>query len=207
MITKVIINKIKAYNVKRKWRKNNPHNYTSMGRMFNPSLVSVGRGTYGQLNVINFSTNYKLTIGNYCSVATEVYFIVCGEHRLDLISTYPFRVRYCGYEFEATSKGDIVIDDDVWLGHGATILSGVHIGQGAVIAAGAVVTKDVPPYAIVGGNPAYIIKYRFDKEKIDELMKVDYSKISEEMIRDNQNELYKEFTNLEQIDWMPRKNG
>lgn len=70
---------------------------------------------------------------------------------------------------EATSKGDIVVKDDVWIGYGSIILSGVHIGQGAVIAAGSVVSHDVPPYAIVGGVPARLIKYRFSEEMTKKL--------------------------------------
>lgn len=79
------------------------------------------------------------------------------------VSTYPFKRKLFHGGEEAVSKGDIIVGDDVWVGYGATILSGVHIGQGAVIAAGAVVNKDVPPYAIVGGIPAKVIKYRFSE--------------------------------------------
>ena len=90
---------------------------------------------------------------------------------------------------EAISKGDITIDD-VWIGFRATILSGVHIGQGAVVAAGAVVTKDVPPYAIIGGVPAKIIKYRFSPEVIEQLLKLDYSKLTDDMIWERIDDLY-----------------
>lgn len=91
---------------------------------------------------------------------------------------------------DATSKGSIIVDDDVWIGYRATIMSGVHIGQGAVVAAGAVVTKDVPPYAIVGGVPARVIKYRFSPEVIEHLLKLDYSKLSDDMIREKIDDLY-----------------
>ena len=121
------------------------------------------------------------------------------------ISTFPFKVSFSLEEYEATSKGNIVIDDDVWIGYGATILSGVHIGQGAVIAAGAVVTKDVPPYAIVGGVPAKVIKYRFPQEMIEALLKIDYSKLDKNMISAHIDELYQELTDLQQLDWLPRK--
>ena len=176
-----------------------------MGAVFNPFLVSVGKETYGRVNVINFSDKYRVSIGNFCSISTDVFFIVCGEHRVDTISTYPFRVQCCSAEFEATSKGDIIVEDDVWFGHGATVLSGVHIGQGAVISAGAVVTKDVPPYAIVGGVPARIIKYRFSDEMINELIKVDYSKMTTEMIKENIEKLYDKLESKEQLEWLPRK--
>ena len=84
-------------------------------------------------------------------------------------------------------------------------MSGVHIGQGAVIATKSVVTKDVPPYAIVGGVPAKIIKYRFEPEIIEELLKVDYNKLTDEMIKEQINELYTELKDIKQLDWMPKK--
>ncbi|MGN9105593.1 DapH/DapD/GlmU-related protein [Oliverpabstia intestinalis] len=94
-------------------------------------------------------------------------------------------------EVESFAKGDIRVDDDVWIGYGASIMSGVHIGQGAVVAAGAVVTKDVPPYAIVGGVPAKVIKYRFEPEMIEELLKVDYSELTKEDIEKHIDDLYR----------------
>ena len=102
-----------------------------------------------------------------------------AEHKANYISTYPFEQRlYNNYEKnECVSKGNISIDDDVWIGQNAIVMSGVHIGQGAVVGAGAVVTKDVPPYAIVCGVPAKVIKYRFNQNIIDEVLKVDCSKL------------------------------
>ena len=108
-------------------------------------------------------------------------------------------------EQEGTSKGNITVDDDVWIGFRSTILSGVHIGQGAVIAAGSVVTKDVPPYAIVGGVPAKVIKYRFPSNIINELLKIDYKKMTEDMIKEHINELYNELESIEQLEWVPKK--
>ena len=108
--------------------------------------------------------------------------------------------------YEAISKGDIIVENDVWIGYRATILSGVNIGQGAIIAAGSVVTKDVPPYAIVGGVPAKVIKYRFPPEMIGELLKVDYSQLSEEMVREHIDELYRPLKDPEQLAWMPKKD-
>ena len=83
---------------------------------------------------------------------------------------------------------------------------GVHIGQGAVVAAGAVVTKDVPPYAIVGGVPAKVIRYRFEPEIVEELLKIDYSRLTDEMIKEHIDELYTDLTCVEQFKWFPRKN-
>jgi len=98
------------------------------------------------------------------------------------------------------------VNDDVWIGHGSTILSGVRIGQGAVVAAGSVVTKDVPLYAIVGGVPAKVIKYRFEPEMIEQLLKVDYSKLDEEMVRSHVEELYQKLESINQLNWLPRKD-
>jgi len=111
----------------------------------------------------------------------------------------------------AISQGDITVDDDLWIGFRSTIMSGVHIGQGAVVAAGAVVTKDVPPYAIVGGVPAKIIKYRFSPEVIEQLLKLDYSKLSDNMIRERIDDLYTslEGKSPEEVEkllaWFPKK--
>ena len=83
-------------------------------------------------------------------------------------------------------------------------MSGVHIGQGAVIAAGSVVTKDIPPYAIVGGVPAKIIKYRFSSDMITELLKIDYRKLTEDAIRQHINDLYVELKDINQLNWLPK---
>lgn len=198
--------RIKRRKINKMWREKNLHNFTTMQNMFDMDLVEVGKYTYGELAVWNFSNVRKLKIGNFCSIGPNVAFHVCSEHNINTISTYPFKVKalQC-VENEALSKGDITVDDDVWIGHNAIILSGVHIGQGAIVAAGAVVTKDVPPYAIVGGNPAKVIKYRFDSNIIKEFMEIDYSKLDERMIRDNIENLYEDVKDVSQIAWLPRK--
>ena len=95
--------------------------------------------------------------------------------------------------------------DDVWLGHNAIVLSGVTIGQGAVVAAGALVVNDVPPYSIVGGVPAKVIKYRFTEDVIQKLLNVDYSKISEEMLLEHKDFFNNEITEMTDLNWLPRK--
>lgn len=144
---------IRRYIRKFKWRKRNNHNETVCLNNFNFNHVEVGNCTYGGLTVLDFGNNSRLKIGSFCSIASGVVFALSGDHNLKRFSTFPFRNRLVERSFqEGLSKGDIIIDDDVWLGQNSIVLSGVHIGQGAVIAAGAVVTKDVPPYAIVGGG-------------------------------------------------------
>lgn len=200
----------KQYNLiifRRRWRKINSHNKTSVKGIFNDKLVNVGNGSYGELNVVSFNDVSKLIIGNYCSIAQNVSFIVNAEHDFNNILTYPFKVAILQTKNdEAISKGNIVVDDDVWIGYGATIMSGVHIGQGAVVAAGAVVTKDIPPYAIVGGVPAKVIKYRFSETMIEELLKIDYSKLTEEIIKSHIDELYTKLEDVKQLEWLPKSD-
>ena len=120
----------------------------------------------------------KLIIGKFCAIARGVEFVMNGaNHMLDSFSTYPFEIidEFKGLARPFASRGfrgDTVIGNDVWIGQNATILPGVHIGDGAIIGANAVVSKDVPPYAVVVGNPAVIKKYRFDEETIKTLLKL-----------------------------------
>lgn len=185
-----LINNLRKIWMRKLWRKKNKNNFTSANNIFPHELVSVGKGTYGGLYVLAFDNFHKCKIGNYCSIAPEVAFILSADHNIDTLSTYPFKVKMFGEKLEGVSKGDIIIDDDVWIGFRSTILSDVHIGQGAVIAAGSVVTKDVPPYAIVAGVPARVIKYRFSKEIINKLLKIDFSKIDEYYIKNNIDDFY-----------------
>ena len=166
----------------------------------------MGRATYGELNVLTYNNENVLRIGNYCSIGPNVWFVVSADHRLDCISTYPFRNKFfAGAPLEAISKGDIIVDDDVWIGCNATILSGVHIGQGAVIAAGAVVNKDVEPYEIVGGVPAKNISYRFRESVRMKLAEYDFSKLDIKSICDNIDALYTTY-NGEENTFFPKKN-
>ena len=189
------------------WKKMNPHNETAPDNDFNMADVSVGKYTYGAIRVYNYNSGEKLKIGNFCSIASDVMFVLNADHNIHTISSFPFKAKclYTG-EQEALSKGDIVVDDDVWIGYRSTILSGVHVGQGAVIAAGSVVTKNVPPYAVVAGVPAKVIKYRFDPEIINELIRIDYSKLTKEDIQEHIDDLYKDLIDVQQIAWMPKKN-
>lgn len=202
-----VIKTLNYYRCNRKWRVKNKHNFTTVGKkIFDFNCVEVGKGSYGALNIIQFeSHNGFLKIGNYCSIAPEVVFLLDGEHRYDTVSTYPFKARLLNESGDTLSKGSITIEDDVWIGYRVTILSGVHVGQGAVIAAGAVVTTNIPPYAIVGGVPAKVIKYRFDDNSISQFVNIDYSKLDENSAIEHVEELYKTFVCTEQIKWLAKK--
>ncbi|SEM49279.1 Acetyltransferase (isoleucine patch superfamily) [Pseudomonas sp. ok272] len=138
---------------------------------------TIGDHSYGAPKVIE-NPCAKLHIGKFCSIAAGVL-IALGNHRIDGVTTYPFATlakfwpSMRGFtEGDHVSKGDVCIGNDVWIGYGATILSGVTIGDGAVIGAHSLVTKDVPPFAVYGGNPGKVLKYRHTPEVIDNLMLV-----------------------------------
>lgn len=190
--------------IKLKWKIKNRHNNTSMASRFDVEKVEVGRYTYGKLDVSFFGEkDEKLVIGDLCSIASGVRFICGGGHRMDAFSTFPFERKFFGV-VEAVNKGPIVVEDDVWIGTNALILSGVKICRGAVVAAGAVVVRDVPPYAIVGGVPARPISYRFDDETISQLMRIDYSAIDADFIRRNR-ELLNAALNDDVLAALPKK--
>lgn len=176
------------------WKRDNRHNGTDVANVFDLSIVEVGKGTYGPLKVISTNNQGKLLIGNYCSIAPEVAFVLNNEHPTDTFSSYPFKTRLLGRNAEAQSKGGITIEDGVWLGYRATVLDGVTIGEGAIVAAGALVAKDIPAYSIAGGVPARILRYRFSPEIIAELMRVDYSIIDSTFALKYENELYEPLT-------------
>jgi hypothetical protein len=148
---------------------------------------------FEQNNVLyHYPINHeRLIIGKFCSIACGAKFLFnCANHTLKSLSTYTFPLFYKDWDLEKSdvatawdNKGDIVIGNDVWIGYEAVIMAGVHIGNGAIIAARAVVTKDVPPYTIVGGVPARPIRKRFDEEVIQELETLQWWNWSAEKIR------------------------
>lgn len=200
-----LLNKLRNYKYIRAWKQKNRHNFAVPVGKLPLDRVSIGNNTYGFIDALFSNPENKLIIGSYCSIAQGVKFLPCTDHALDRISTYPFKAMLLTGEQEALSKGDIVVEDDVWIGYGATVLSGVRIGQGAAVAAGAVVTQDVPPYAIVGGIPAKVIRYRFAPDMIERLMKLDYSSLDIDTIQSHTGELYQQLTSPEQLSWFPQK--
>jgi len=171
------------------WRKRNLQNRTYAGTRFPMDKVSVGKETYGKLNVIDYNDPHSgnLKIGNYCSIAKTALFMLAGNHASNTLSTYPFDRIFLREHMNQT-KGDIIVEDDVWIGERATILSGVRIGQGSIIAACALVTKDVPPYSVVGGANKVLFK-RFSDEIISFLSEVDLSLIDEDFVKKNRERL------------------
>lgn len=154
----------------------------------NPNII-VGDYTYYDdfENVHNFEKNVKyhfdfvgdkLIIGKFCQIASGVTFIMNGANHLqDSVSTFPFAI--FGEDWKNAmegksypTKGDTEIGNDVWIGFDATIMPGVKIGDGAIIGSKSVVTKDVEPYSIVGGNPAKLIRKRFSEQRIEELLEM-----------------------------------
>ncbi|GFM80219.1 acetyltransferase [Pseudomonas cichorii] len=128
---------------------------------------SFGLGTYGDLRVHDWSEGTTLRVGAYTSIAMNVEVYLGGHHRSDWLSCYPFPAmieEVAHIEDFGGSNGDVVIGNDCWICSHTKILSGVTIGDGAVVAAGSLVTRDVAPYSIVGGNPAKHIRWRFDED-------------------------------------------
>lgn len=134
----------------------------------------------------------KLIIGKFCQIAKGIEFIMNGaNHVMNRVTTYPFNIMGNGWEkvtptiTELPLKGDTIIANDVWIGQNVTIMPGVHIGNGAIIAANSVVVKDIPAYHIAGGNPCKIIKKRFDDDFITYLEQLNWWNWDEEKIYDN----------------------
>lgn len=132
-------------------------------------LYEVGVGTYGEPTILHWGEPITLKVGSYCSIAGGVKIFLGGSHRTDWITTYPFsifRESAKHITWYPDPKGDVIIGNDVWIGEDAVILTGVNIGNGVVIGASSVVASDVPPYSIVAGNPAKVIKMRFEEDAI-----------------------------------------
>ncbi len=145
----------------------------------------IGRGTYGNPKILEWNEGASLSIGNFCSIADGVNIFLGGEHRSDWATTYLFNVLWpsaSAISGHPKTKGDVTIGNDVWIGAEAVILSGVKIGDGAVIGTRAVVAKDVSPYAVVVGNPSRVVKYRFEPNIVERLLNVAWWDWSDETI-------------------------
>jgi len=148
----------------------------------NLHLLKADKGTYfdRNINIISWSDDYSINVGKYCSIGRDCNFFLHANHRPDWITTSSQLWGLVTPEIaemhmsmgHPACKGDIIIGNDVWIGAKSTIMSGVKIGHGAIIGSTATVAKDVPPYAIVVGNPSKVIKYRFTKKQIESLLKI-----------------------------------
>jgi len=152
--------------------------------------MSFGKHTYGRPNIIWGWGKAKFVCGNFCSIADNVTICLGGNHNINWITTFPFgttskdifnsfNVDDHGHPF---TKGDVIVGNDVWIAFNVTITSGVTIGDGAVIAMNSHVVNNIEPYAIYGGNPAKLIRYRFKKEQIDKLLEIKWWNWDDEKI-------------------------
>ena len=169
--------------------------------------VQVGAYTYGNPNFVSFLKTDKVTIGKFCSIADDVTIITSGEHAQHRVSTQPIkgRVSFIKGE-ESLSKGPITIGNDVWIGTSVLILSNVKIGDGVIIGAGSVVTKDIPSYAIAVGNPARVIRYRFNPDQIRKLLDIAWWNWSIEKIRENVGYFYEDVDRFIERFWENRES-
>lgn len=146
---------------------------------------NVGRHSYGDPLLHDWGEGATLRIEAFCSFASGVQIFLGGEHRTDWVSTYPFNVMWpdaAQFGGHPATKGDVIIGNDVWVGAEAVILSGVTVGDGAVIGARALVTKNVAPYAVVAGNPARQVRRRFTDVQVARLLAVGWWNWSDERI-------------------------
>lgn len=130
-------------------------------------MIAIGRRTYGNPEILTFAGNPNVMIGSYCSIANSVVFLAGGEHHPEHVSTFPFHG-----DGPSARPADIRIGNDVWIGHGVTVMGGITVGDGAILGARCLVRKDVPPYTIMAGIPARILRYRFTNEQIADLLRL-----------------------------------
>ena len=148
--------------------------------------IRAGKHTYGHDHCTIRAwerINDVIEVGSYCSFGRGVTFVIDGNHKMDTFSTYPFQTLFSESPVNVWGKETPTVGNDVWVASNATIYSGVHIGDGAVVAGNSVVTKSVPPYAVVAGNPARIVKYRFPDDVIADLLELKWWTLPEETIR------------------------
>lgn len=166
--------------------------------------MRVGRYTYGlkrESSDVTMSCNWRLEIGSFCSIAPGVRFVF-GRHQMNCPTTFPIR-EFVRHEWkpELWPEETIVVGHDVWIATNALILSGVSVGHGAIICAGAVVTRDVAPYAIVGGVPAKHIRARMESEKVEKMLSIAWWNWPEEKILSNEKLLYGDVESFIRTHW------
>lgn len=178
-----IKNKIIFDRFAREFRAQNTHNFTTPASIFNLQNVRIGRATYGAINVLDYgNSDAKVSIGNFCSIASGVKFLSGGGHFMNNFSTYPFYAYFSDKSEQNTTKGEIVIGDDVWIGIDSLICSGANVPNGCIVGARSVVRGSFEPYSIIIGNPAKCVKKRFSKEIIEILEAINFNNLDKEII-------------------------
>jgi acetyltransferase-like isoleucine patch superfamily enzyme len=170
------------------------HTYRTHEEAYDDSRLTRGRHTYGNPQVVTYpGDTARVRIGAFTSIALDVVLMDGGNHHMDWVTTFPLRAHYDlpgayedGHPF---TRGDITIGNDVWLGRGSKILSGVTIGDGAIVGAYAVVAKDVRPYAIVVGCPQREVRRRFTDEQIDALQRIAWWDWTDQQIKERVEDL------------------
>jgi acetyltransferase-like isoleucine patch superfamily enzyme len=145
--------------------------------VYNDERLSMGRASYGNPHIPVYpGDDSRVRVGSFVSIGMDVVLMDGGNHRIDWVTTFPLRSQLklpgAYADGHPATKGDIVIGNDVWIGRGARVLSGIQVGDGAVIAGYSVVTKDVRPYAIVAGNPAHEVRRRFSDDQVEALLAI-----------------------------------
>lgn len=179
--------------------------YRILGSVLSPDWLEVGKYTYygRDMSLGVWTPGERIIIGKYCSIADEVVILTGGEHRTDLASTYPLDMAaawmggnsewlYSTRTYQTTRN--TTIGNDVWIGLGAMILGGVSLGSGAVVASGSVVFSDVPPYAIVAGNPAKVLRHRFSNKTVERLLRIAWWDWPDEKVLANVEWFYRPIT-------------
>jgi acetyltransferase-like isoleucine patch superfamily enzyme len=175
-------------------------------------MIKHGKYTYGinNINILNWGEDFNIEIGSFCSIGGNITMFVGGNHNSNWITTYPFGHINQDIFNKHDGRGHpkqsriIIIGNDVWIGGNTTIMNGVIIGDGSIISANSHVVKDIPPYTIVGGNPAKYINQRFNYEIVKKLLKLQWWNLPDEIINqlspflccDDINEFFKEVEKL-----------
>lgn len=156
-------------------------------------ITTWGKKSYGIPSIVSYDKKSVLSVGSYVSIASGTSILLGANHKRGLVTTFPIDRLIDGKTTEdANERGDVWIGSDVWIGYGATIIGNVSIGHGAIIGANALVLEDVPPYAVVGGIPAKVIKYRFTEDQVKKLLEIKWWDWAEEKIEQEKACLYSE---------------
>jgi acetyltransferase-like isoleucine patch superfamily enzyme len=156
--------------------------YTGAKKLINNKNVTVGRYSYGEPNIPNYIPGSKIIVGNFTSIGGDVSILLGGAHHIDYVTTFPFDILWLHKSQDKHFKTTTKIGNDVWIGHGATILGGVNIGDGAIIGAGTVVSKNVEPYSVIVGSPMKCLRKRFSDDIIEALLRIKWWNWSDEKI-------------------------